>query len=261
VEITGTPSDVRKTCKECISSLQEVAREKNIQQKDVKPKTPSLRYSRTLAKLIVHVETANYLDRSPNRILEKIEKDFEVRVSIYSNFKLRFVKPSEKILQIEGKLQNVQKSLTKVIQNLNEYASECMKFNFERIMMVIPSLYITKLIGAKGCMIREIAARSGGAQIKILSNRETERDQRVRECPVSIAGSLTNKQDASCLILEQIESFKNGGPVLMSGRVLGKNIATQFNHSIQAQEGYNQMLKKRSSFEEERKSVDGNYFS
>ena len=258
VQISGSSEAVRKTCKECISSLQEVARDKNIQQLDVKPKALSLRFSKSIAKLVVHSQTAEFLDRSKDRILPQIEQEFDVRVSIYSNFKLRFLKPFEKILQIEGKLQSVQQSLTKVIKSVNEYADESMNLNFDRMMMVIPSIYITKLIGAKGCMIREIAARSGGAQIKILSNRETERDHRVRECPVSIAGSLANKQDASCLILEQIESFKNGGPVLMSGRVLGKNIATQFQHSIQAQEGYNQVLKKRGSFDQGPGEPDGN---
>ena len=247
VEIKGSARDVRQTCKECYSSLQEVARDKNIRHLDVKPRTPSLRYSRSLAKLVIHTQTAEYLDRSKEKVLSQIEQEFGVRISIYSNYKLRFLKTVEKILQIEGKLEHVQKSLTKVIKSINDYANESMSFNFERMMLVIPSIYITKLIGAGGCMIREIAARSGGAQIKILSNRETERDHRVRECPVSIAGSLVNKQDAACLVLEQIESFKNGGPVLMSGKVLGKNIATQYKHSIQAQEGYDPMLKKRSS--------------
>lgn len=247
VEISGSSRDVRETCKKCISSLQEVARDKNIRQLYVKPKTPSLRFSRSIAKLVIHSHTAEFLDQPSSQVKAELEKEFEVRVTIYSNFKLRFLKNSEKILQIEGKLQNVQQALSKIIKHVNDFASDSMSFNFERMLLVIPSIYITKLIGAGGCMIRELAARSGGAQIKILSNRETERDHRVRECPVSIAGSLANKQDASCLILEQIESFKNGGPVLMSGKVLGQNIATQYKYSIQAQEGYDQLIKKRES--------------
>lgn len=74
-------------------------------------------------------------------------------------------------------------------------------------------------------MIREIAAKAGGAQIKILSDKQSERGIQstreitlleVQECLVTIAGSLANKQDAVCNILEQIEIFKHGGPV--SGR-------------------------------------------
>lgn len=56
-------------------------------------------------------------------------------------------------------------------------------------------------------MIREIAARSCGAQIKILSSREAEKER--QDCIVTIAGTLANKQDAVCIILEKLEDFKN----------------------------------------------------
>jgi len=44
------------------------------------------------------------------------------------------------------------------------------------IKLLIPVNYVTKLIGQKGYMIKDIIERSGGAQIKILSDREAERD-------------------------------------------------------------------------------------
>lgn len=57
--------------------------------------------------------------------------------------------------------------------------------------------------------MREIAKKSMGAQIKILSDRKSERE--LQECVVTIAGTLANRQDAACLIMEQIEKFKIGG--------------------------------------------------
>jgi len=39
------------------------------------------------------------------------------------------------------------------------------------IKMLIPSGFVTKLIGAKGSMVREIASKAGGAQIKIQSDK------------------------------------------------------------------------------------------
>lgn len=76
----------------------------------------------------------------------------------------------------------------------------------------MPNTYVTKLIGKstlllieEGSMVREIAARSCGAQIKICSDQEQER--RRQDCIVTIAGSLANKQDAACIILEQLEEF------------------------------------------------------
>ena len=51
-------------------------------------------------------------------------------------------------------------------------------------------------------MIKDIIERSGGAQIKIFSDREAEKDS--KECIISINGTIENKIDASCFILEQI---------------------------------------------------------
>lgn len=103
--------------------------------------------------------------------------------------------------------------------------------------MLIPSNYVTKLIGQsiyrfslEGYMIRDIIERSGGAQIKIMSDKQSERD--ARECIISINGTRENKIDAACLILEQIECFKNGGPILQSGKSINENLAQQFKNSI-----------------------------
>lgn len=80
--------------------------------------------------------------------------------------------------------------------------------------MLVPRIYVTKLIGVGGCMIKKLSHNSGGAMIKILS--EKNREEISPEIAVSIAGSIGQVQDASCLILEQIECFKNGGPVIKS---------------------------------------------
>ena len=70
--------------------------------------------------------------------------------------------------------------------------------------MLIPANYVTKLIGqstfisyTEGYMIRDIIERSGGAMIKILSDKQ-EKD---RECIISINGTKENKIDAACFII------------------------------------------------------------
>ena len=79
--------------------------------------------------------------------------------------------------------------------------------------MLINKVFVTKLIGAQGCMIQEIANFSRGASIKILSNRRMEKETDSNDIIVSIAGSFGAIQDATCIIIEQIECFKKGGPV------------------------------------------------
>jgi hypothetical protein len=61
------------------------------------------------------------------------------------------------------------------------------------------------LLISGGKQIREIAARACGAQIKICSNPEQEKE--LQDCIVTIAGNLANKQDAVCIILEALEEF------------------------------------------------------
>jgi len=52
------------------------------------------------------------------------------------------------------------------------------------------------------------------------------------DIPLCIAGGFYSVQDATCIIIEQMECFKNGGPVLKSGKSLHENIAVQFMNSI-----------------------------
>lgn len=76
-------------------------------------------------------------------------------------------------------------------------------------------------------MIKGITDKSG-ALIKIQSDRQPD----TRECIIAIVGTREHKIDAICLILEQIECFKNGGPILQSGRSINENLAQQYKNSI-----------------------------
>lgn len=60
-------------------------------------------------------------------------------------------------------------------------------------------------------MIKEISQKSGNSNIRIHSSKDTDRD--LVEIVVTIEGALESKWEATCMIIEQIELFKNGGPV------------------------------------------------
>jgi hypothetical protein len=57
--------------------------------------------------------------------------------------------------------------------------------------MLIPSNLVTKIIGAGGCMIKEISQKSGGASIKIHSSKDSDHD--LTEIVLTIEGSITAK--------------------------------------------------------------------
>jgi len=67
-----------------------------------------------------------------------------------------------------------------LINIIQMYYDEDRKSHDYTFKMLIPSNYVTKLIGQskyifmlEGYMIRDIIERSGGAQIKILSDRQS----------------------------------------------------------------------------------------
>lgn len=114
-----------------------------------------------------------------------------------------------------GSLQDIQEAINEFCKRLEEYY-ESVKKNFKNypLAILIPSNLVTKIIGAGGCMIKEISQKSRGANIRIHSSKDSDRD--LAEIVVTIEGSLQSKYEATCMIIEQIELFKNGGPVRKS---------------------------------------------
>ena len=85
----------------------------------------------------------------------------------------RILKRDEELCIITGKLEEVQAMVVVLINLVNDYYSSDRKIAIDyTLKMLIPSNYVTKLIGQKGYMIRDIIERSGGAQIKILSDKQ-----------------------------------------------------------------------------------------
>ena len=79
-----------------------------------------------------------------------------------------------------GRLEDVQAFIVMLINIMQIYYDEDKKGHDFIFKMLIPSNYVTKLIGqskfiynSEGYMIRDITERSGGAQIKILSDRQS----------------------------------------------------------------------------------------
>ena len=61
-------------------------------------------------------------------------------------------------------------------------------------------------------MVKKIAQHANGAQIKINSVKDSK--STIKEVSVAINGSLEGKSRAAHLIVEKVELFKNGGPII-----------------------------------------------
>ena len=99
----------------------------------------------------------------------------------------RLLKRDEDMCVLIGKLEDVQATLIMLLSVVHDYYQDEKLTSDYTLKLLIPSNYVTKLIGQKGYMIRDIIDRSGGSQIKILSEKQSERDS--KECIISINGT------------------------------------------------------------------------
>jgi len=70
----------------------------------------------------------------------------------------RILKSYQSICTMKGTLKDIQKGIKELCKRLDEYYKSINK-DFSRFPfnVVIPANYVTKIIGAGGCMIKDIA--------------------------------------------------------------------------------------------------------
>jgi len=155
------------------------------------------------------------LNSKRGAFINQLRDNYNVILSFFQDRKNRQLDRRDYIASIKGTIECVQDALILIIKKVSHY----IRTTFDgresySLKMLINKVYVTKLIGAGGCMIQEIASFAGGASIKILSSRMDEkRSGSCHDIIVCIAGSAGAIQDASCIIIEQMECFKKGGPV------------------------------------------------
>ena len=100
---------------------------------------------------------------------------------------------------MNGNLADIESAINEFCKRLDDYYDQLKKsFKNYPLALLIPANLVTKLIGANGCMIKEISQKSGGPQIRIHSSKDADRD--LQEIVVTIEGTLQSKKEATCLI-------------------------------------------------------------
>jgi hypothetical protein len=72
----------------------------------------------------------------------------------------RILKNYQSICAMKGTLKDIQKGIKELCKRLEEYhktSSSSGDFSRHPFNVVIPSNYVTKIIGAGGCMVKNIA--------------------------------------------------------------------------------------------------------
>ena len=143
------------------------------------------------------------------------QKDkYDVTTKAYQEHKNRQLDKKDMVCSFKGTINHVQNAILELSQKIkDDIRSTYDGKESYQLKILINKVFVTKLIGAGGCMIQEIANFAKGASIKIMSNKNDEKKNNFHDIPLCIAGGFYSVQDATCIIIEQMECFKNGGPV------------------------------------------------
>lgn len=152
----------------------------------------------------------------PKDILPRLQGDFQSRCRQESEIELTVGESdgppcldSEAIVvrhrqTLKGKVANFRSAIRMLINHLAEIA---ISESEEPLKMLVPSNQVRKLIGQGGTMIKEIQNKTGGANIKVVSEKNNERQLNTI---VTISGSRESKGEACRIIIEKLEAFKSG---------------------------------------------------
>ena len=159
-------------------------------------------------------EVDNIEFESPPPFIDVIKNKFDISVKLGKEHKNRHLDKNDVVCSFKGTISNVQDAILELIQKIKyDIRSSYDGKESYQLKILINKVFVTKLIGAGGCMIQEIANFAKGASIKIMSNKNDDKKNNFYDIPLCIAGGFYSVQDATCIIIEQMECFKNGGPV------------------------------------------------
>ena len=215
VTISGFPEGIAKG----IMLIQQIMEERYNEVNTIEFECPPLNVmtTQTNVKIVLpeYIVDNIYAKRHGNGSFISLLKDkFDVTTKVYQEHKNRHLDKKDVICSFKGTINHVQDAIIELSQKIkDDIRSTYDGKESYQLKILINKVFVTKLIGAGGCMIQEIANFAKGASIKIMSNKNDEKKNNFHDIPLCIAGGFYSVQDATCIIIEQMECFKNGGPV------------------------------------------------
>jgi hypothetical protein len=215
VTISGYPEGIAKG----IMLIQQIMEERYNEVNTIEFECPPLNVmtTQTNVKIVLPDYVINSLlaKRHGNGSFVNLLKDkFDVTTKVYLEYKNRQLDKKDVVCSFKGTINHVQDAIMELSHKIkSDIRSTYDGKESYQLKILINKVFVTKLIGAGGCMIQEIANFAKGASIKIMSNKNDEKKNNFHDIPLCIAGGFYSVQDATCIIIEQMECFKNGGPV------------------------------------------------
>ena len=214
VTISGYPEGIAKG----VMLIQQIMEERYNEVNTIEFECPPLNVmtTQTNVKIVLpeYIIDKIYSKRHGNSFVSIIKDKFDVTTKVYQEYKNRQLDKKDMVCSFKGTINHVQDAIMELSHKIKDDIRSIYdgKESYQ-LKILINKVFVTKLIGAGGCMIQEIANFAKGASIKIMSNKNDEKKNNFHDIPLCIAGGFYSVQDATCIIIEQMECFKNGGPV------------------------------------------------
>ena len=215
VTISGYPEGIAKG----VMLIQQIMEERYNEVNTIEFECPPLNVmtTQTNVKIVLseYIVDKIYSRRHGNvSFITSIKDKYDVTTKVYQEHKNRQLDKKDVICSFKGTINHVQDAIMELSHKIKDDIRSIYdgKESYQ-LKILINKVFVTKLIGAGGCMIQEIANFAKGASIKIMSNKNDEKKNNFHDIPLCIAGGFYSVQDATCIIIEQMECFKNGGPV------------------------------------------------
>ena len=165
------------------------------------------------AKFVVSEDSQGYLI-GKNGSFTKQMMENGVYMKCMKDRHNKALKAREAVCSMYGTFADIEYGISELIKRLTSYYDAAQKeFSEVPLAVLIPFNYVTKIIGAGGCLIKELVVKTG-AQIRVCSSKD---DPYTSEIVVTIDGTNEAKLRGAKAILEKVELFKNGGPILSTG--------------------------------------------
>jgi hypothetical protein len=215
VTISGYPEGIAKG----VMLIQQIMEERYNEVNTIEFECPPLNVmtTQTNVKIVLseYIVDKIYSRRHGNvSFITSIKDKYDVTTKVYQEHKNRQLDKKDVVCSFKGTINHVQDAIMELSYKIKDDIRSIYdgKESYQ-LKILINKVFVTKLIGAGGCMIQEIANFAKGASIKIMSNKNDEKKNNFHDIPLCIAGGFYSVQDATCIIIEQMECFKNGGPV------------------------------------------------
>jgi len=154
---SGYPKDLARACAIMYSTMEEQAhtvkgweaiKNEPISKEDIK----------LTAKFIVDTEACGFIIGRQGNFTKYLESRLEIYMRCDKDDNNRILRNYQSICAMKGSLKNIKMGIKELCKRIEEYyrqqGNDFSRFPFN---VVIPANYVTKIIGAGGCMVKNIA--------------------------------------------------------------------------------------------------------